>query len=167
MKRAAQLIAAGLGAGTAIAPAAASVIQTYFNAAKGGPSCYARHFDAEHLRKHPRQRLLSMTLAGTRGEAGQREIELRYAFRLKTGPDIFAGLVVCAERGSGLSCEVEGDGGDFKVTPADGGLKLTVGERWEVEGERSVSPDLARGGDDRVVLLQPAPMSACIAALRP
>lgn len=40
-------------------------------------------------------------------------------------------------------------------------MLLTVAARLEVDGGLGFSPDLARGGDDRVVKLFPAPVEAC------
>jgi hypothetical protein len=136
----------------------AGFIVDFFGKKSGRRPCYARAYDAKHFRAHPRQRLKSISLAG----AGHgNENELRYTFRLKSGTDHYTGLVVCRPRGTGAHCLVEGDGGDFSLAPATGGLRLTVGERWSAEGARGFSPDLARGGDDRVVILRRAPSAAC------
>jgi hypothetical protein len=136
----------------------AGFIVDFFGKISGRRPCYARTYDAKHLAAHPRQRLKSISLAA----AGHgNEDELRYAFRLKSGTDHYTGLAVCRPRGKGAHCLVEGDGGDFSLAPAGGGLRLTVGQRWIVEGAHGFSPDLARGGDDRIVLLRRAQPAAC------
>jgi hypothetical protein len=136
----------------------AGFIVDFFGKRSGRPQCYARTYDAEHLRAHPRQRLVSMSLTG----AGYgRMNELRYAFRLRSLKDHFTGLAVCRPHRKGAHCLVEGDGGDFSLAPATAGLRLAVGRKWTVEGANGFSPDLARGGDDRIVLLRRAQPAAC------
>ncbi len=149
----------GIAVVAVAAPAAAGLIGTHLAAASGQPPCYARSYESEHLRKHPRQRLVSLMLMPA-VVAGEGDIELRFAFRLKDDPDPYAGLIVCREQGRGLDCLVEGDGGALRIDRVGNSLKLTVA-RWSVEGARGFSPDLGQGGDDRVILVRRAPAAVC------
>jgi hypothetical protein len=152
-------ILAAIAVVAAAAPAAAGLIATHLAAAPGKPSCYARTYDNEHLRRHPRQRLLSLMLTPAI-VAGEGDIELRFAFRLKDDSDAYAGLIVCREQNRGLDCLVEGDGGALRIDPAGNSLKLKIA-RWSVEGARGFSPDLGHGGDDRIILVHRAPVAVC------
>jgi hypothetical protein len=152
-------ILVGIAVVAAAAPAVAGLIGTHLAAAPGEPPCYSRRYESEHLRRHPRQRLLSLMLMPAT-VAGEGDIELRFAFRLKGDPDAYAGLIVCREQGRGLDCLVEGDGGALRIDRAGNSLKLTVA-RWSVEGARGFSPDLGQGGDDRVILVHRAAAAVC------
>ena len=62
--------------------------------------------------------------------------------------------------GEAASCYLEGDGGRFDLGPSGKSLRLTA-ERIELEGGKGFSPDLAKGGDDRVFVLEPSPLATC------
>ena len=67
----------------------------------------------------------------------------------------------CAAENEVILCSVEGDAGYFKLSPNGEGLRVTIDDRLHLEGSVSFSPDLAEGGDDRVLLLHPSPAEAC------
>lgn len=157
---------AGALALTAAAPGAsqaAPAYETYF----GGTAdrCYARSYDAAHLAAHPKQRVATIGVSSEKSYKGSdqqppREFVLGLAFRMKARGEAFANAAICTPAGEGISCYLEGDGGRFALSPSGPALKLTL-ERVEIEGAKSFSPDLAKGGDDRVFLLQRAPMAVC------
>lgn len=146
-------------------PAAAGFYSERIAGAMGEPPCYARLYTPEHLASHPRQRLTAFVLSESRYEqaplpAG--EFALTFAFQLKGNDDVFQSEAICTDAaGAEVHCFVEGDGGDFTLRATAEGLMWTVGERVEVEGASSFSPDLAVGGDDRQVRLFPGPAEAC------
>lgn len=145
-------------------PAAAGVYAERIAGAMGEPPCYARSYDAEHLAAHPRQRLTGFALSESRLDhpSASGDFALTFAFTLKGVDDVYQAEAICTDSsGSTARCLVEGDGGDFALRAVAEGLMLTVGERLEVEGAASFSPDLAEGGDDRVVRLFPGPAEAC------
>ncbi len=131
----------------------------------GADPCFARTYDAEHLRRNPRQRVAAIHLVRERvevaAENGPRRFTLRVGFRLRSGTETFSTLAICTPAADGAACAGEGDTGSFRVAPSGEGLRLTIA-RLEVEGESGSSPDLARS-DDRVFALRAAPASACAA----
>ena len=66
----------------------------------------------------------------------------------------------CEDAAGTVHCQLEADGGRFTMRADGHNLLLTI-ERIEVEGPQDFSPDLAVGGDDRVVRLFPSPMKSC------
>jgi hypothetical protein len=62
--------------------------------------------------------------------------------------------------GKRLRLQPRGRRRQLRLAPSGNALKLT-GERIQLEGEKSFSPDLMKGGDDRVFVLQPSPRSVC------
>lgn len=159
-------VSTAMGAALAViagsTPAAAQFLAERF-APANPPACYARIYEPEHLAAHPRQRLESFILrAEPEAEAAAAPaVALAFAFTLKGDPNTYEGLAFCDDRRAGADCAVEGDGGGFALRASDGALLLTVAGRLEVEGGLGFSPDLARGGDDTVVKLFPAPPEAC------
>ncbi len=134
--------------------------------APGGTTpCYARAYDAAHLAANPRQRLTGFTLRlsqlAPRPAAGAEEFDVTIGFTLKGADDRYRAEATCSPAAPGAHCLVEGDGGDFTLSGDDRGLLLRVGERLEIEGARSFSPDLARDGDDTLVRLFPLGPALC------
>ena len=126
-------------------------------------ACFARTYDAAHLRSHPRQtvRFFSISTAG----AEWRNVETGGGFVADVGVrfvgrrDTYRTAVVCNTSPRGGHCDVEGDGGSFEVSPSGTGLRIEV-RRIQMEGSRDFSPDVG-DGDNRVIILRPAPRSAC------
>lgn len=141
------------------APAAAASV---FRGWKPGAPCYARTYDAQHLASHPRQRLthFALTASSLGAPVAPGAFELTFAFRLKGDPDVYQSEAICRETSGRVECGIEGDGGRFSLRPEESGLLLSIAS-MVVEGEGGISPDLAVGGDDRVVRLFTAPKSSC------
>jgi hypothetical protein len=76
------------------------------------------------------------------------------------GEQRFQSEAFCEDAAGTVHCQVEADSGRFTIETEGPNLLLRI-ERIEVEGPESFSPDLAVGGDDRVVRLFPAPKSSC------
>jgi hypothetical protein len=147
-------------------PAFAATFYDAFIAPRGSAApCYGRIYDKAHMAANPAQRLTSFALhlsALVPAPALNAEkFEVTFGFTLKGVDDHYQAEGVCYLSVEGVECEVEGDGGDFILTGDDRGLLLTVGGRLEVEGAHSFSPNLAQGGDDRLVRLFPQGQSAC------
>ena len=152
----------GAGLGLAMPASAASFYDTWIDGGAGAP-CYARVYDAAHLAAHPRQRLTRFVLRESSLGAPLKsdEFELTFAFNLKRVDDTYQSEAICRDAAVAVHCQVEGDGGDFTLRADPSGLLLTVGKFLQVEGSNSFSPDLAVGGDDRVIRLFRVPTEAC------
>jgi hypothetical protein len=143
--------------------AAGTFYDRYVIGADGIPPCYARTYTGEHLAEHPRQKVTEFFLTGSAVDDGRppRSFTMDFGFRLKGSSDVFGAVAVCAARGDGATCLVEGDGGGFTLTPRPDGLLVTVEERLEVEGAESFSPDL-HDSDDREFRLYASAPEVCV-----
>ena len=122
----------------------------------GGGACFARSYDRAHMRGHPDQTVTDIHL-GTSPSFSDRSAELVLSFGFtQRGGATYSGDAYC----TGTRCNIEGDGGSFRLAADGNALKLTVGEFLGLEGEDGFSGDLA-ASDDRVFLLYPAKASAC------
>jgi hypothetical protein len=117
----------------AFAPAAAAG-GLYDATFKGGNRCYSRTYDKAHLKAHPRQTVSGIQLAytasnddGTPNKPDAFEIGL--SFSLKKADGWFSGPATCKTLGDRFSCFLEGDGGQFTLTPKAGALMLAVVNR--------------------------------------
>lgn len=144
------------------ASAADSFYATYIAERGGVVPCYARTYDREHLAAHPKQKVVHFFATHSEAEhlKPPKSFDLSFGFRLKDSTDSFASEAGCAAKGDGAVCSVEGDGGQFRLTPRPDGLLVTVVERLQVEGMESFSPDLA-DSDDRDLRLYLSPASEC------
>lgn len=145
-----------------------------FDATFGKTACYARSYDAAHLRAHPRQTVAKIALSyapanadGVRNTAAR--FELGFSFQLKGGAGWYDGNAECAAKGAGFDCSLEADGGLFRLTPKDGALRLDVvnrggrdasGNQINLEGD-DFGGFGKPGGDDLAFDLKPAPAAAC------
>ncbi len=161
-----------LGAGAAVfvaaaplGPAAAAGFYDSFIFGERGPPCYARAYDTAHLQANPAQRLTGFALRLTQfappPPPGAEAFEVTFAYTLKGSDDRYQAQAQCSAAPVGAHCVVEGDGGDFLLSGDERGLLLRVGDRLQVEGFRSFSPDLARDGDDTLVRLVPLGPALC------
>lgn len=127
--------------------------------------CFARAYDADHLARNPRQRVVRFHLVRARVDVADenrpQRFTVRVGFRLRNDRDVYETNAICTGNGTLADCSGEGDTGVFRLILAGEALRVEV-ERLEVEGGRGSSPDLARS-DDRVFLLRPAAAAACAA----
>lgn len=129
-------------------------------------NCWARTYDAAHLRTHRGQHVRAFMLGdgGVRRETGvpvTPQLDTAFGFRVAGSEQLYGGLAVCRAAGAGALCAVEGDGGHFRLDPLPGRtLRLTITDRLQVEGDVDFSPELGRG-QDRVFDLARAPETAC------
>lgn len=132
---------------------------------RGADPCFARAYDADHLRRNPRQTVVRFHLVRERVEVADenrpQRFTVRLGFRLRNDRDSYETNAICSGDGMAADCAGEGDTGAFRLVLAGEALRVEV-ERLEVEGGRGSSPDLAVS-DDRVFLLRPAAASACAA----
>lgn len=127
-------------------------------------ACFARGYDDAHLAAHPRQMLQHFFLAAPGAEWAAlntpEQFHLGLGFSIRDSTDIFIGVAICTPRGEGAACGLEGDGGEFTITPQGARLRLDIA-RMELEGQEGFSPNLA-DSDDRVVLLDRSDFTDCL-----
>jgi hypothetical protein len=138
------------------------------SAAAEARPCFAQIYDAAHLRRHPQQTVAGITVAYSSGRAMPFALDL--GFRLKTSREWFGGTAQCSGKGEWYDCELEGDGGAFRLSSARPGLRLTVVNRGgndihkdqiNVEGTHGFSGFGKPLGDDLSFILMPAPHKLC------
>lgn len=144
-------------------PPASAVAKTFHEAwTASGVTCFARSYDSQHLASHPLQRLTRFSMRestlGNPVEPGWFAVSL--SFTLKGDPQLFQSEAFCEDAAVTVRCILEADGGRFTMRAEDASLLLTI-ERIETEGPEDFSPDLAVGGDDRVVRLFPSSTKFC------
>lgn len=120
--------------------------------------CFARVYDAAHLKGHPRQRVTRFQLRRDRtGPVNNRaRFTVAVGFRIIDEPDLFTVHGLCTTRGSIADCDGEGDAGHFRLELAGANLRVEIG-RLELEGSGA---DLMES-DDRTFLLRPVAAAEC------
>lgn len=161
-------------AGVADEVRAAAAFRVLFD---GATSCYARRYDARHLKAHPRQRVTAMTVARTTAVRRGAEtwpvegdyLMLTLTLRGKGGRQVSGGATCASMTEDGLlRCWSEVcDGGAIQLSAAPGGrLKLEL-DRFSVTGcdgeDEAAEVTLTAKTDDGVFLLDPLPAAACSA----
>ena len=128
----------------------------------GATPCYARTYDAKHLADNPKQKVIHFFVTRSEAEhmAPPKTFDVAFGFRLKDSTDAFSSEAGCVAKGDGALCSAEGDGGQFRLTPREDGLLVTIVERLELEGMESFSPNLA-DSDDRELRLYASLPDAC------
>lgn len=132
------------------------LIERLFPAGEGvGSSCYARRYDARHLRKHPRQTVtfLAISRRAKGGVEADGRVVLRLEAEVRGKRERFEGSIYCKPVAAGSRCHVEGDGGSLMLTSDNGRLRVEPGEQGiGLEGSVFISFGAA-ASDDRVLLL--------------
>lgn len=153
------------------AAAADGLFESHFANADGGAPCYSRIYDAEHLSKHPAQRVarveIDMSKENVSGKPNTPEgFELGIGFMLRDKPDWYTGLAICKARDSDISCFIEGDGGRFELTaPSPDAVRLETGDYGiAIEGGADFMEISGTKGDDRAFVLNRAPRAECDAS---
>ncbi|PLX38340.1 MAG: hypothetical protein C0606_09015 [Hyphomicrobiales bacterium] len=139
--------------------AAADFLSSAFGNA--GDSCFARRYDAAHLAKNPAQNVESIFIVSTGHSDPDTKAILHIGLKLRGSDALYDGFAYCNASGEGAACNMEGDGGSMTITPRKNGIRIAVGNFFMLEGAAGFTPDLATEGDDRVLLLYPAPAGAC------
>ncbi len=149
----------------ALSGACAAQAQTLYDTLIQSGSCFARDYDSAHLRAHPDQTVTHFHLGDPgpdwRDAQTPDHYNVAFGFRVVGDTDTYSGVGICTPRGGGADCDIESDGGAFTIERNGAGLRIRV-VRMQAEGMNDFSPDLALG-DNRVMLLYPAPNAACAA----
>ena len=120
-------------------------------------TCYARTYSADHLAKHPQQRVTKMALVQDH-QAAEPFLSLwvRVTLRGASGGAAEA-LASCENTSSVLYCTMEGDAGGFQIEKAKGGAVLvtvsSLGMGFETDSGFITLDRTA--GDDRSFILRP------------
>lgn len=154
------------------APAGAADIKELFTHAKNNtPSayaCFARIYEADHLRAHPKQRIAKIrVLAAYHNDKFMPWIDLRADARLRDGAKAgFDGTCAITKEAWPTTCDLGCDAGSVDVTLKDADtIILTPPPRATVFGGKTA--DKGADGqyhmsDDLVFRLDAAPLSACV-----
>lgn len=147
----------------ALSGACTAKAQTLYDTLTQEGACFARDYDGAHLRAHPDQTVTHFHLGdpGPDWRDAQRpdHYNVAFGFRVAGDADTYSGVGICQPRGALAACDIESDGGAFTIERHDSGLRIRL-TRMQVEGMSDFSTDLALG-DNRVMLLHPAPSTAC------
>jgi hypothetical protein len=148
---------------TPAASAADSFYATYIGERGGVAPCYARTYDQKHMAAHPKQRVKRFYVIHSSAEHLEppATFEVILGYKLRGIDDYYVSEAGCGREGADIVCWAEGDAGSFKLAPNGEGLRITIDDRLHLEGRESFSPDLAKGGDDRVLLVHPSPPNEC------
>lgn len=170
MKPMRRIAAALLFCGAASAASqAGELFEVYLAGVDGGHPCYARAYDAKHLKAHPRQKIarieIDMEPVNPDGVANVASgFQIGIGLMAKAGGGWYTGAAYCTTSAIGFSCSIEGDGGTFTLVPADArSLKLST-ERMALEGAKDFIEIGDKAGDDRVFVLQREAQADCDAA---
>lgn len=142
----------------------------------GRKACFARTYDADHVRRHPQQRVTAMSLTlrhhrhppDRHNPQGQRNtyFTLTAALAGKRGRLTASGE--CMAPGPEIACTQDCDGGGFGLKRApDGALLLDLTRYGRLRmtrgcgGEETGGVALTPGADDRTFRLAPIPAGAC------
>ncbi len=154
----------------ASAASSADVLTSHFINVPGKP-CYARTYDAEHLRKNPRQMVRRIEVDFDRRNAdgkpntSPQKFELGFAFQLKKGTDWYTGNAICAVKGDRIGCFLEGDGGEFTLRASGKSLRLDADKfGLHLEGAKDFGEIGGDISDDNVFILPAAPRAQCDAS---
>jgi hypothetical protein len=184
MSRGAALVGAmlaGLSGAAAAASAQEAKLADILPATPGSRACYARSYDAKHLREHPQQRVSGITFAiRTTGFDDKGEWVLRPGEKYKYTRYLFAIRFVrrdmkraqttsgeCQQGEKASGCFVECDGGGFALEKSGEGLLLRLldeGIRIDDCDEKDIR--LKPGTDDKVFRVEKVATQQCRALER-
>jgi hypothetical protein len=140
----------------------------------GRSACFARRYDAAHLKAHPVQQVTSLALRiryhrhapDAANPAGQRNyyFTLAATTREREAPRLSSGE--CSAPGASIVCAVECDGGGFRLLrEGPGSLLLDLTRFGRLRLSRSCQEgdeaELTPGRDDRRFRLEPVDASRC------
>lgn len=137
-------------------PQTASAQTPIFNRYLAGGACYLRLYDAAHMRRNPKQTLSKFHITyRTPDPLAARhpsEFTLHFGYWVKNA-GAYSGFAQCRSIGSGATCAAEADGGSFAITPVGpSSLRVTLGSRLGIEGQKGFSPNVATNANRVMVV---------------
>lgn len=163
-------VVAAFGAATlhSAVPAAAGPFEAVFGQRELS-ACFYRDYDAAHLGAHARQQTRIIEIDMEPPDSDQQaytpeRFELGVGVMARAGSDWYTANAICKTSGTGFSCYLEGDGGEFTLAPLpDGGMELAT-RGFNIEGDSGFL-ELGNGKtDDTKFLLRPADHTLCDAS---
>ena len=158
-----------LGWGASIQQAeAANLFQKTFVESAGAPNCYLRAYDNKFLKSHPsltvRQMAIGLSPTGPSDNVPNKanNFALNLAIQVKKNSTNYSALAFCKTKGVGFSCQIESDGGSFRVMPVGRDVRL-ISKSISIEGDLG-GKDLsltAPAGQTRSFLLKRANTNKC------
>ena len=161
------------------AGAAGGLFESVFLKADGGRPCYARMYDAAHLKAHPRQTVSAIEVGFDPKDAesdgnSPAKFVLRFGFQLKGSHKWYGDAAYCAVKGTHFYCYLDADGGEFNLTPHGDALRLDVINRGGIDaGNNQINVEDEDfvgfgkpGGDDLSFVLPHATHAVCDASDR-
>jgi hypothetical protein len=133
--------------------------------------CFARAYSAEHLVRHPGQRVTEVMVAvgrSSEGVGGFTEAVVRAMMRDRFG-EFFANAAICVDEGGRWSCGIECDGGTFDLELAADGTLMLRNEEYGFVLHGGCGSDVAEDraiwldadAEHRAFRLYPLPPEAC------
>lgn len=125
--------------------------------------CFVREYSTDHLAKHPDQlvKYISLSISPLDAPDGIELLNLMVNLRGKS--EFLHGLAYCESQGDILACNIEGDGGAFRLEGAkNGALRLSVSDQGiSFEGQTEFVTLNGNSGDDRVFLIPSVKSDLC------
>ena len=156
-----------------------SIYDRYFGKTENGKPCYARSYDAAHLKKHPKQTVQRIEVdydvkeGDTDRPNSASYFEIGFSFMLKHSKTWNGDAAYCKTANGFFDCTLDADGGAIHLTPQGDALRLDVINRGgvdknkdqiSVEGEDGFAGFGKPGGDDLAFVLSRADRAQCDAA---
>ena len=156
-------------------------VAAFDNRMFGGPlrektyACFVRHYDANHLAQHPKQKVSAMKLLVTAEIPPEEPNTVNYSFRAgfqyRNRPGKFdssgnCGHIVAEETGDEirLGCGVDCDGGGITVAVKDDKSAIVRTERirvWDRKKPDDDAGDAKFGEDDKMFRIERADLREC------
>jgi len=134
-------------------------------------ACYVRHYDKAHLKSHPKQNVVDMTLfvnSYPDAEMG-RQYTLDIGVHFRTRPAQFqlsGGCSAAMEGKTGLNCGIDCDGGVIDVRVKDANSILVSipdgAQTWDPTSSEDPPPDAKFGLDDKLFRLDRTKLQDCL-----
>lgn len=158
-----------------IEPGKEGELANFLDPEPGARVCFGRVYSAEHLGRHPRQKVTEVGFRLTYfrhdpdefAPKGQRNYYFSMSAKTRGSARTLKALGECGPNGGSIGCGVECDGGGVSVTRRPGDrILVSLGEGGRIrmtEGcsEEENAVDLEAGEDDREFLLDRLPERAC------
>ena len=134
-------------------------------------ACYARHYDAAHLKSHPKQNVRDMTLfvnSTVDSEMGRMySLEIGVQFRSrKTLFQVSGGCDSSVDGKTALNCGIDCDGGQIDVSVKNASsilVSIPYGARtWDGESDEEPPPSAKFASDDKLFRLDRTDLKDCL-----
>ena len=137
-------------------------------AAADWKGCYSRSYAPAHLAAHPKQKVQRIDMLLDAIEAGGTyPLSATITANIRGIRDWRVASGDCEMRGDTLHCAIDDDGGSFRVSRAEGHLRIDVDadlrliRRNDAPGDGPQTDLRAASAEDRSYILDPAPRKAC------